>query len=305
MRLPATLIFGLSRLARRELVRHWRSSRQERLALIVDQGEDVKLSRAGAVDEPGLDASVEPLAGCACCTGRAGFMSALNRLARRGPWSHLLIELNAAAHPAEFIDLLRSQAFSNQIELRGAVAVVDVQHAHATLPPRMREWVTEHLEAADRVVVRSGVALTTAARLEYEAELARWAIFRPAFEAWGPLGALPPLGLAQHLAWGKASASLIAQAGPEPRWRWVWRADPSRVLDRTRMQAALQHFAKQSGQSFRAAIRTEREWYGWRDSGWETTFWRRESRIEVDFDLGQRSRLGGLLEDLATQLSGG
>lgn len=303
MRLPVTLIFGLSRLAKRELVEHWRTSSQGRLALIVDQGEDVKLPRAG--DERSADASVELLAGCACCTGRAGLMSALNRLARRGPWSHLLIELNAAAHPAEFIDLMRSQAFSGQIELRGAIAVVETQHAHATLPSRMREWVTEHLEAADRVVLRSGVALTTAARLEYEAALAQWSIFRPAFEAWGPHVALPPLVVAQRLALGEASASLIAQAGLAPHWRWVWRADPSRVLDRTRAQTALQHFAKQSGQPFRAVIRTEREWYGWRDRCWETTFWRRESRIEVDFDAAQRSRLAGLLEQLANQLSGG
>mgnify|MGYP000440983361 CR=1 FL=1 len=164
--LAATLITGLPGAGKSRLIEAWREAAHPQKAIaVLSNGSPVRLpsgSGAGEVrlrsprfglgrpqrqegaresGSPSADPPwLETLSGCLCCTARAALPAVLARLQKRGPWDHLLIELNGAARPAAFIDLLRSPALASHVRLVGVIAVVD---ARLPLPPstsRLLNW---------------------------------------------------------------------------------------------------------------------------------------------------------------------
>lgn len=302
---PVTLIFGLSGLARRELIAAWRAHAAETIGLIIDEGDDAKpLRPPGAARDATGDGNVARLSGCACCTARVGLARAIAKLCRGAPIVSLIIDLNAGAHPAELIDAVRREDSAGAPWLAGAVAVIAAEHLREDLPVRLRAWIIEQIEAADHLIVRSALPLDARARLRAEALLLQWASFAPRVQWWLPQQQPPPMPERAHARAEGSAAVLMALAADPARWRWAWRADPRSVFDRRRLGEALGPWLGDSAMSVRAVFRTEREWYGLAQGRWEPTLWRRDSRIEIDFAAAEHARSACALAALRCALDG-
>lgn len=301
MRPSVTLVVGLSALAKRDLVAAWRASAPFPVGLLIDQGEDVKFaSRASAPgDSP---AYTQFLSGCACCTGRAGLARALSQLLRQGPYTHLIVELNAGAHPAVFIDLLDTEPLATQITLKQTVTVIDAEHLAPQATKRLRDWVIEQAEASDRVILRCARTLGAQARQAHEALLAQWCSFEPAVQWWVPDLPMPVFEPAAGARRARAHPMMVALAQRPAAWRWRWQAEPLRVLDRRGVMEALAPWLSKPRVQVRAALRTEREWYGLQAGAWAPTLWRGENRIEIDYEATDHSEIALQLTLLAKRL---
>lgn len=304
MSLAVTLVTGLRGAGKSRLIARWRESSDAPVAWLIDQGDDFKLppalrASAGAASEPD-DPGIERLGGCACCTARPAFAAAVRRLMRRGAWSHLVVELNAGAHPASFIDMLRGADFVDQFRLIEVVSVIAADRLAASLAGREAPWIAEQLAVADRVLLRFATGPKSAAWREAVMALQKKANFMPRISPWPDALRLDAAVTDQ---WPRVQR--IATGMPGADWRWVWRAGPACVFDRVRMMDAIAEAGLSvATDGVRAAMRTPREWYEWRGDSWGPTLWRRESRIEIELPQAcEQSATRHALEVLEARLS--
>jgi hypothetical protein len=303
--LSTTLLVGLNGPAKRELIRSWRGNACTPVALLIDQGDDFKFPRAttGPANDGMEDPSIERVGGCACCTGRAALAAGLGRLTRRGDWSSLIVEANAAARPVQLIDSLRGNECRDQIDLVEVVALVELA-VLASPAARLQSWLSEQTESSDRVVLRAAKSPDASTRAQSEERLRSWSRFESQIEWWWPGSPIPARSsrtAPRQSAW---TARLIALAGSSPRWRWDWRAHPGWVFDRQAVRAALEPWVSFPDVEVRAAFRTEREWYLCHQGQWGPTQWRSDSRVQIEFSSAETDTVRHQLEDLGVQLAG-
>jgi hypothetical protein len=321
--LEATLVTGLSGESKRRLIEAWRDSAppDRPIALLCDGGPTpyASLPVSGSERHPGLrsglrrpqqrasraegadPAWIETLSGCLCCTARAALPAALGRLLRRGPWSHLLIELSAAAHPAPFIDLLRGSHMATTVRLVSVVAVIEPER----LPPpgtRAAALLGEQVATADRIWFTGTPGMGPPSEgsswpigLEY---LRDWREFNDWPRSW--CSETPPAGPDAKQHPDAVPAELPSKRGLS------WQSPPTEVYDRATLSGLFER-AQDCGyfERFIAAFRTEREWYAWRGDQaaptWESarpTLFRSFNRIELVLARGDRS--GGAAAGAAT-----
>ena len=331
--ITATLIIGLPGAGKTRLIEAWReASLADRPCAVLSngtsevfaaglgrEGRPVRLARVGLRGRRRTEQAEQPepvwretLPGCLCCTARAALPAALARLMRRGHWDHLLIELNGAAHPAPFIDLLRSPAIARSIELVSVVAVID-----AALPlvgaTRAAELLGEQVATADRIWLRGPPASvgqadggwshvgashpgalysgTLGAELEdaWSERVRAWRAFHDLPEIWRT--ETPPMRPAPM---GLQDASLVFRSTHSGSWQ----RPASDVYDR-RLLAALLDRVQAEGlfERVTAVFRTERDWYAWQGAdecdpadAWRPTLFRASNRIE--FELALKGPLG-------------
>jgi len=337
VRLPVTVVAGLASPAKSALIEHWRAAAAAPWALIIDRGEDFKFPRQSAETAESLDPGIERIGGCACCTAGAALGAALRKLMRRGPWARLLVDLNGGAHPAAFVDALRTPGLSDALQLTELVSVVDASRLDQRLAGAQRRWLTEQVQSADRVVLAGpaqwprGEADRLAALL---AQLGGLGAFAPAIEVWRageplPLLTVPDSGVTGDATGGGASGGMHGAAsdpasgpageprvqwlampgdvagemtGDRPRWRWLWRASAERRFDRAKLIRCFDPLARTPMIELEAVLRTERDWYRFRDGGCEPALWRRDSRVQIEFHARElpavREALGGLADQL-------
>ena len=309
----ATLITGLPGAGKSRLIEAWReASAPDRPCAVLSNGASPLVS-SGLVREGGLarapriglqgrrpptqakrsePAWRETLPGCLCCTARAALPAALGRLMQRGPWDHLLIELNGAAHPAPFIDLLRSSPVTPSVRLSRVVAVID-----AGLPlagsSRALELVGEQVVTADYIWLRgpqtvAGQTFTGQACAgvtdAWSERFRSWRAFHDLPETWRSETPPPrpePIGL-QHV-------SLVLRSGRSG----AWQSPPSDIHDRRALEALFGR-ARAEGlfERVTAVFRTERDWYMWQEADACTateplgsTLFRASNRIEFELAL--------------------
>jgi hypothetical protein len=217
--------------------------------------EGARESGSPSADPPWL----ETLSGCLCCTARAALPAVLARLQKRGPWDHLLIELNGAARPAAFIDLLRSPALASHVRLVGVIAVVD---ARLPLPAsaRVAALLSEQVATADRLWLRgppvSAEPPSAPADKSWQAWLRSFREFDDPPESWCTEAA-PPRPL--EPPW--TDAPLLTRSGRLASWQ----SSPTHVHDRAGLETALSRAIEEGCfERVTAAFRTERDWYVWR-----------------------------------------
>ena len=102
-----------------------------------------------------------------------------------------------------------------------------------------------------------------------------------------------------------AQQTLIAVTGERPRWRWVWRVSPDRVFDRMPLVRlfASAGLGDRDALRIEAVFRTERDWLRYREPDWESSHWRRDSRVQVEFDASRIDALRHALSGFAGHLS--
>lgn len=74
------------------------------------------------------------------------------------------------------------------------------------------------------------------------------------------------------------------------------------MLDRREAIEALAPWTSEARVAVRAALRTEREWYGLRSAAWAPTVWRGENRIEIEWAAADEAEFAPRLTQLAEQL---
>lgn len=333
--MPVTVVAGLNGAGKTRLIESWRGSARSPWALIVDRGEDFKFPRAVAGEAPDAlasDPGLERIGGCVCCTGSAALAAGVRRLLRRGSWSHLLVELNAGAHPTAFVDSVRAAGLGSALRLTEVVSVVDASRLETRLSGPQRAWLAEQVQCADRVLLRCPSTMAAA-------DCDRWAAavaglggegaFAPFVEVWrddGPVPAAPGgsvgsdetesarFDAANPTPASEPRATLIAPGGRSPGWRWLWRAQPDQVFDRRALAEVFaqppwrhMHGAGDPGTDrdtlrLEAVLRTERAWYGYRKGCWEPVHWRRDSRVQIEFQPDQLECIRGPLAVFADRL---
>lgn len=325
MRLPVTVVAGLAGRAKAGLIERWRAAAPQPAALVIDRGDDFKFPRADdrAHEAAGSDPGLERVGGCVCCTGSAALGASLRRLSRRGTWAHLLIDLNGGAHPAAFIDTLRTPPLEGAAHLVEIVSVIDAERLSARLAGPQRRWLVEQVQSADRVVMWIPAAMPHAEIEERVGQVLRLTGdtgFAPEIQVWRDGTPPPPpepaeqrlavravsdghtSALSAAFSGGQAAVLLTAMPGEIPRWRWRWHAPPDKVFDRPRLIEAVAAMAQESV-DIAAVLRTEREWYRYRAGRWEPDLWRRDSRVVLSIEPDRLASLQAPLASFAARLS--
>ncbi len=325
MRLPVTVVAGLAGRGKAGLIERWRAAVAQPAALVIDRGDDFKFPRADdrADEATASDPGLERVGGCVCCTGSAALGASLRRLSRRGTWAHLLIDLNGGAHPAAFIDALRTPPLAAGVRLVELVSVIDAERLSARLAGPQRRWLVEQVQSADRVVLWLPAAMPPAEIEERVGQLLMLTAdtgFAPEIQVWRDGTPPPPPEAGEQrlavpavsgghasaqsaaLPGGQAAVLLAAVPGEVPRWHWRWRAPPDKVFDRSGLIEAVAAIVQESV-DIAAVLRTEREWYRYQAGRWEPDLWRRDSRVVLRIEPDRLASLQAPLATFAARLS--
>lgn len=130
--IPTNLITGFLGTGKTTAIMHLLSQAPEgqRWAVLVNEfgriGVDGDLMREAAGDH--AEVYVEEVAGgCLCCVGSAGMQVGLNRLIRDSKPDRILIEPTGLGHPAKLIQQLTGPEYSEVIDLRATISLVDAR----------------------------------------------------------------------------------------------------------------------------------------------------------------------------------
>lgn len=327
MGLPVTVVAGSPGPAKSALIERWRTQALAPSALIIDRGDDFKFPR-GDARPADPDPSVERIGGCACCSASMALGGALRKLMRRGDWAHLVVDLNGGAHPAAFIDALRSPPLSGALRLAELVSVIDAQRVSQWLAGPQRRWLVEQVQSSHRVLMRCPAAQSHAdieAQVGSLLALGGQGSFAAEVTVWREGGPLPVpavvgppepvesasiegdgimVQLQAHpadVAAGRPSVGDLHAAPDCPSWRWIWRACADRVFERIRVAEVLGAWA---GEPYRidAVVRTERDWYRFQGKRCEPDGWRRDSRVQITLGANDLAGMRGPLRALADRL---
>ncbi|MEM6690190.1 MAG: GTP-binding protein [Planctomycetota bacterium] len=99
----------------------------EKWSVLINEFGKVSIDHA-LVDSNLEGVAVEELGGgCACCTLALVFRPLLKRFIERTKPDRLVLEPSGVSHPANVVDILRSPTFSNLIDLRNIICLIDPQ----------------------------------------------------------------------------------------------------------------------------------------------------------------------------------
>jgi hypothetical protein len=279
--LATSLVTGFSESDRMALVGGWlaRKPPAQRWAVLFNGAQPPAI-------EPALlpeAARAQVAGGCACCAARIAFGVSLDRLLRRAAWDRLLVVLDAGGHAAGTVDLLRSGANAGRLRLDEVLAVVDPVAFEARLDDSKQALAIAQFESADRLVIPVALAAGGSAGA---AAAARLAVREPFFRR---VEIVPPGAAAlpgdRLPAWPDRFPS---GDGESRRWDWP----PGQCFDRASLVRASAHWVKLPGLvRARGVFRTARDTVLWRiergSAGiWQSSGWRRDSRLELGFAPG-------------------
>ncbi|QOR38776.1 GTP-binding protein [Billgrantia diversa] len=156
--IPVYLITGFLGSGKTTLIRHLieQKPKEERWAVLVNEFGQIGIDQT--MFEARDDVIVKGLpGGCLCCQLAFVMQATLVNLLHRHRPDRLIIEPSGLGHPAGLLDMLRGEAFTNVLELRDVVVLLD--------PARLDEpRVREHVTFNDQLAMADAVALTMSDR---------------------------------------------------------------------------------------------------------------------------------------------
>ncbi|WP_075881010.1 CobW family GTP-binding protein [Vreelandella massiliensis] len=147
----------------------------ETWAILVNEFGQIGIDQA--MFEQRDDVAVKGLpGGCLCCQLAFVLQAGLVNLIARAKPDRVIIEPSGLGHPAGLIDLLRSEAFADALEVRDIIATLD--------PRRLEEpRVREHETFQDQLAIADAIAITM---LDHSSAEQIDAAHRLAREHWPP-----------------------------------------------------------------------------------------------------------------------
>lgn len=124
----------------------------EKWAVLINEFGEVSVDHALVGPGDGTVEIEELGGGCACCTMSFVFQPLLARLLDRAKPDRLIVEPSGLGHPAKLVDMLRGPKFSESIDLRNIICLVDPQDAE---DPRWRDSAVfqDQIQLADIVIL--------------------------------------------------------------------------------------------------------------------------------------------------------
>lgn len=124
----------------------------EKWSILINEFGMVSVDHA-LIDSSREGIEVEELGGgCACCTLSLMFQPLLAKFIRRTKPDRLILEPSGVSHPAKVVDILRGPTFSDSIDLRNIICLIDPKDAE---DPRWRESEVfqDQVQLADIVIL--------------------------------------------------------------------------------------------------------------------------------------------------------
>lgn len=302
--IPTHLIAGPLGAGKTSLIRHLLAQKPaaERWAVLINEFGQIGLD--AALLEQGDDgvALAEVAGGCLCCVNGVPFQVGLGRLLRQARPDRLLIEPSGLGHPAQLLAQLRQPPWLGVLAVQPALMVLDAAALASgqALPDVQRQALAE----AGLLLLNKSEGLDAEARARIAADLPplplHWseqgrldlaslpglaAQASPAQADAGLPTASPSLGQ----VWRNAAEPICLVQAQAEGWSIGWRWHPGQVFDLVRISQWLQ------GLGWRRAKAVLHGADGWRSlnavpgqaQAWNTSEWRKDSRLELIFDQAQ------------------
>ena len=298
--IPTHVIAGPLGAGKTSLIKHLLAQRpaNERWAVLINEFGQIGLDAALLTQDDDGIALGEVAGGCLCCVNGAPFQVGLGRLLRKAKPDRLFIEPSGLGHPAQLLKQLREAPWQNVLAVQPCVLVLDAQALAAGKPlPSAQQ---EALASAGLLVLNKEEALDAAQRHAIEQQLPDCPFY------WTRQGHLPltqlpglnaqaaaavdnfevPKGLAQMPAiWSDPAQPICLSQAQEGSWSIGWRWHPSQQFDAQRLHHWL------ASLEWRRAKLVIHSAEGWLSANavdnsplaWQTSEWRRDSRIELIF----------------------
>ncbi|MGA9702816.1 CobW family GTP-binding protein [Pseudomonas sp.] len=302
--IPTHVIAGPLGAGKTSLIRHLLAQRpaNERWAVLINEFGQIGLDAALlTLDDDGI-ALGEVAGGCLCCVNGAPFQVGLGRLLRKARPDRLFIEPSGLGHPAQLLKQLREAPWQSVLAVQPCVLVLDAQALAAGKPlPHAQQAA---LASAGLLILNKEEGLDAPQRQAIERQLPDCPVYWTR-QAQLPLGRLPglnargnaavdnldvPKGLAQMPAiWTDPAQPICLSQAQEGGWSIGWRWHPSQQFDTRRLRDWL------ASLDWRRAKLVIHSVDGWVSANavdnsplaWQTSEWRRDSRIELIFNAPQ------------------
>ncbi len=232
-RIPTNLIVGFLGSGKTTAIRNLLEQRpvNEHWSIFVNEFGTVSIDQA-LIESSRNEVAVEELGGgCACCTMSFAFKPLLAQFIRRTKPDRLILEPSGISHPANVVDILRSDDFSNVIDLRNIICMID---PNAVDDSRWNNSETFHdqVQLAD-IVVLNWTDLRTQEQID---RCLRWIA-----------GFNPPKQLVVETKFGVIDSQLLNTECRTTRFPLFSEAHPNPRLDE--IQLASEKFEAESGAS--------------------------------------------------------
>lgn len=302
--IPTHLIAGPLGAGKTSLIRHLLAQRpaHERWAVLINEFGQIGLDAALlSRDDAGI-AFAEVAGGCLCCVNGVPFQVGLSRLLRKAKPDRLLIEPSGLGHPLQLLEQLREPPWAGVLAVQAAVLVLDAAALAAGEPLPDSQQAT--LGSAGLLLLNKSENLDAPSKARLLAQLAG----RPLYwttQAALPLAHLPGSGVRAGVGpeldgLPRASAPLAAiwRAPEEPicqiqdqpeGWSIGWRWHPSQRFELMRVQQWLMSLPWRRA---KLVLQTNAGWLSanaldGRPLHWQSSEWRKDSRLELIFSTAQ------------------
>ncbi|HDS1734926.1 CobW family GTP-binding protein [Pseudomonas sp. BP8] len=303
--IPTHVIAGPLGAGKTSLIRHLLEQRPptERWAVLVNEFGQIGLDAALLTrDEDGV-AIGEVAGGCLCCVNGTPFQVGLGRLLRKAKPDRVFIEPSGLGHPLQLLHQLGEAPWLGVLSVQPLIMVLDAQ-ALARAEP-LPEAQREAVSAAGLLIFNKSGAVEESRRLLISNEFINsticWTEYgKVAFERlqFSTSGEEP--GVTHDLpvekpttpsvtVWTDPSAPIcLAQQG-EGGWSIGWRWHASQHFDRLRVERFLRAWPWRRA---KGVIHSGTGWQSFNGLGgnpvaWQPSEWRKDSRVELIFDLEQ------------------
>lgn len=312
--IPTHVIAGPLGVGKTSLIKHLLAQRpaHERWAVLINEFGQIGLDAALLTQDADGIALGEVAGGCLCCVNGAPFQVGLGRLLRKARPDRLFIEPSGLGHPAQLLKQLQDAPWHGVLAVQPCVLVLDAQALAAGKPlPAAQQ---EALASAGLLLLNKDEQLSDVDRQRIIEKLPDCPMYWTQ-QAALPLAELPgvqsqanagvdnftaPKGLAQMPAvWTDPTLPICLSQQQEGGWSIGWRWHPSQRFDATRI---LQWLRSIDCRRAKLVIHSDDGWLSANvvdksDLHWQSSEWRRDSRIELIFSEPQDAQ--GLQKTLA------
>ncbi len=304
--IPTHVIAGPLGAGKTTLIRHLLAQRpgNERWAVLINEFGLVGLDAALlSCDEDGITIG-EVAGGCLCCVNGMPFQVGLGRLLRKSRPDRLFIEPSGLGHPLQLLAQLKQAPWTGVLTIQPLLMVVDAQSMARNTP--LPEAQQQAFNASEYVVFNKSEAVDEKSKLlitnKFNDKNVMWSV-----QGQVPLCSLPGalvqivdspfeenqivdnLGSAPAILWTDPSQPIcLAQEG-EGGWSIGWRWHPAQQFYPQRLQAFLRTWPWRRAKGVIHSVEGWRSFNGLNGDMpvWQTSDWRRDSRIELIFDQPQ------------------
>lgn len=305
--IPTHLIAGPLGAGKTSVLRSLLAQRpaQERWAVLINEFGQVGLDAALlSRDEPGLQIA-EVAGGCLCCVNGVPFQVGLGRLLRRIEPHRLFIEPSGLGHPLQLLEQLRQTPWRGVLAVQPMVMVLDAQAlARGEALPEVH---TCALSEAGLLVINKSATVGDSQRLLITSKLPEierlWTnhgeiVFHnlPFAESIHPVvnSAFDrPVDTDANMGvlWKDIHSPILQAAEGEGGWSIGWRWHPSLQFSSARIRAMLE---REPWKRAKGVIHSEAGWTSCNGLApdpvaWQTSHWRKDTRLELIFDQPQEA----------------